>query len=165
MSDDIIYQATVATPVGKIGVHAPDRFLLGIDYLHDSELIIKPKTIVAKETVEQLLCYFADPKFPFDLPLTLDVTPFQQSVLDALQKIPVGTTQSYAELAKWLNTKAQPIGNACRKNPIPIIIPCHRLVAANDLGGYRSITKGSLLGIKRWLLQHEEICQPCTQLD
>ena len=158
VSNGIIYQATVSTPVGKIGVRAPDRFLLGIDYLHDSELIITPKTIVAKETVEQLLCYFADPKFPFDLPLMLDVTLFQQSVLDALQKIPVGTTQSYAELAKRLNTKAQPIGSACLKNPIPIIIPCHRLVSKNDLGGYRGSTaKGSFLEIKRWLLQHEEV--------
>ena len=160
MSDDIVYQATVSTLVGKIGVRTSDQFLLSIDYLHDSELIIKPKTIVAKETVEQLLCYFADPKFPFDLPLTLDVTPFQQSVLNALRKIPVGTTQSYAELAKRLNTKARPIGNACRKNPIPIIIPCHRVVAANDLRGcYSGATKGSLLEIKRWLLQHEGVCE------
>lgn len=156
---NIVYQATVSTPVGKIGVRASDRFLLGIDYLYNSKLIIKPKTIMAKETVEQLLCYFADPKFPFDLPLTLDVPPFQQSVLNALKKIPVGITQNYTELAKRLNAKARPIGNACRKNPIPIIIPCHRLIAVNNLGGYSGTTKGSLLKIKRWLLQHEEFCE------
>lgn len=76
MSNNIIYQATVSTPVGKLNVHASDRFLLGINYLHNSDLIIKPKTMVAKKTVEQLLYYFADPKFSFDLLLALDITPF-----------------------------------------------------------------------------------------
>ncbi|AAO89992.1 methylated-DNA--[protein]-cysteine S-methyltransferase [Coxiella burnetii] len=155
MSDAVCYQATVSTPVGKIGVRTSDDHLLGIDYLYDDSILVKPKTILAKETVEQLLCYFADPEFPFEIPIALGLTPFQETVLNALRTIPVGTTRTYAQLAEQLDTRARPIGNACRKNPIPIIIPCHRVVAATHLGGYSSATKGKLLAVKQWLLQHE----------
>ncbi len=154
----LIYQATISTPIGKIGIRTSDNYLLGINYLGDSKLIIKPKTIMAKETVEQVLCYFADPKFSFEIPFSLNVTPFQERVLQALRKIPVGATQTYAELAQLLETKPRPIGNACRKNPIPIVIPCHRIIASTGMGGYDGAIKGPILEIKRWLLQHE--CTP-----
>lgn len=151
----LIYQATISTPIGKIGIRTSDNYLLGINYLGDSALIIKPKTIMAKETLEQVLCYFADPEFSFKIPFSLNVTPFQERVLQALRKIPVGTTRSYAELAQLLETKPRPVGNACRKNPIPIIIPCHRIIASTGMGGYGGAIKGPILEIKRWLLQHE----------
>ena len=157
MSNAICYQVTVSTPVGMIGVRTSDDYLLGIDYLYDDSLLVKPKTILAKETVEQLLCYFADPEFPFEIPIMLDLTPFQETVLNALRTIPIGTTRTYAQLAEQLDTRARPIGNACHKNPIPIIIPCHRVVAATHLGGYNGATKGKLLEVKRWLLQHESV--------
>ncbi|MBW5802613.1 methylated-DNA--[protein]-cysteine S-methyltransferase [Coxiella endosymbiont of Ornithodoros amblus] len=157
MSNAICYQATVSTPIGKIGVRTSDDHLLGIDYLYDDSLLTKPKTILAKEIVEQLLCYFADPEFPFEIPIRLDLTPFQKTVLNALRTIPVGTTRTYAQLAEQLDTQARPTGNACRKNPIPIIIPCHRVIATTHLGGYSGATKGKLLEIKRWLLQHESV--------
>jgi methylated-DNA-[protein]-cysteine S-methyltransferase len=150
-----LYQAILQLPIGKVGIHTDQKNLLGIDYLKDDHPLLTPKTVVAKETVEQLLCYFADPTYLFNLPFTLDITPFQQSVLSALQKIPVGKTQTYSDIAKLLNTSPRPIGNACRINPIPIIIPCHRVVAEKDLGGYSGETSGKLLAIKRWLLQHE----------
>ena len=159
--DNLVYQATVSTPVGKIGVRTSDNYLLGIDYLADNNLIIKPRTIVSKDTVEQVFCYFADPEFSFEIPVSLNVTSFQKRVLQALQKIPVGTIQSYAELAQKLGTKPRLVGNACSKNPIPIIIPCHRIIASIDIGGYRGAIKGHLLEIKRWLLQHEGVQSSC----
>src|SRR5262245_37121073 len=117
------YQATIMTPVGKLGISTSEDHLLGIHYLRDDPLTLKPKTLIAKETVEQLLCYFADPHFIFNLPFTLlNLTHFEQKLLEALQKIPPGTTQPYAKLAELLSSHARPIGNACRKNPIPIII-------------------------------------------
>jgi methylated-DNA-[protein]-cysteine S-methyltransferase len=150
------YQATITTPVGKLGISTSDTHLLGVHFLHDDPLTLKPKTLIAKETVEQLLCYFADPHFIFELPFMLsNLTHFEQRLLETLQKIPTGTTQPYAKIAESLSTHARPIGNACRKNPIPIIIPCHRVVSSQDLGGYHGQTKGPLLEIKRWLLRHE----------
>ena len=73
-----------------------------------------------------------------------------------MQKIPYGKTKSYGELAQELKTSARAIGNACRHNPLPIIIPCHRIVAKNNLGGYNGATEGKMLNIKEWLLQHEK---------
>ena len=63
--------------------------------------------------------------------------------------------RTYGELAKLLNTSAQAVGNACRENPIPIIIPCHRVVSRASLGGYCGKTSGSKIQIKTWLLQNE----------
>ncbi len=149
------YEATVSTPIGKIGLHTSQDRLTGIDFVSEDYSILKPKTVIAKNAVEQLLCYFADPAYRFDIPLELKVTEFQLSVLNALQQIPVGSTRSYKDIAKILNTSPRPVGAACRDNPIPIIIPCHRVVSEKDLGGYSGKKKGPMLEIKRWLLEHE----------
>lgn len=154
----LVYQAAVSTPIGKIGVRTSDKCLLGIDYLGEDDLVVKPKTMIAKETIEQVLCYFADPEFSFEIPFSLNVTPFQETVLQALREIPVGKTQTYKELAQQLGTKPRPVGNACRRNPIPIVIPCHRIVSSTSMGGYNGVIKGPFLEIKRWLLHHEGEC-------
>ncbi|MBT8127262.1 MAG: methylated-DNA--[protein]-cysteine S-methyltransferase, partial [Gammaproteobacteria bacterium] len=93
----------------------------------------------------------------FDLPCALQGTPFQQKVWNELKKIPCGTVITYGELANKLGTSARAIGNACRKNPIPLVIPCHRVVAANGIGGYSGDTNGAWLRIKSWLLRHEGV--------
>lgn len=149
------YQATLLVPVGKIGIRTSQEHLIAVEYIEDDEPMIKPKTVIAKDVVEQLLCYFADPTFEMNLPTIFNVTNFQQSVLSALQKIPVGKTQTYSDIARILNTSPRPVGNACRMNPIPIVIPCHRVVSETDLGGYSGSKKGRLIEIKRWLLNHE----------
>ena len=87
--------------------------------------------------------------------MTLDVTPFQLRVLDQLQQIPYGETRSYGDIAKILKTSPRAVGNACRNNPLPIIIPCHRVVAANGIGGYDGATQGETLDIKYYLLRLE----------
>lgn len=153
--EDNQYQAILQLPIGKVGIRATHDYLISIEYVDDNESLLKPKTTMAKEAVEQLLCYFADPTYPFSIPMTLNVKPFQQTVLSQLQQIPVGKTQTYADIAKLLNTSPRPVGNACRHNPIPIIIPCHRVVAEKDLGGYSGQKKGRLIEIKQWLLKHE----------
>jgi methylated-DNA-[protein]-cysteine S-methyltransferase len=84
-------------------------------------------------------------------------TAFQKSVWNELCKIPVGETRTYGEIANKLNSSARAVGNACRKNPIAIIVPCHRVVSATGLGGYAGKTEGRQLDIKRWLLNHEGI--------
>lgn len=152
---NFLYQATLQLPIGKVGIRTTQEHLLAIEYIDDNEPLIKPKTVIAKDTLEQLLCYFADPTYTFNIPIALNISPFQQNVLSALQKIPLGKTQTYMDIAKLLNTSPRPIGNACRTNPVPIIIPCHRVVAEKNLGGYNGSKKGRFIEAKRWLLKHE----------
>ena len=104
-----------------------------------------------------LKAYFSNPGYRIRLSLTLHGTPFQRRVWQALRMIPAGQTRTYGELAKQLHSSARAIGMACRANPAPVIVPCHRIVAANGLGGYAGKTAGRQLGIKRWLLQHEGV--------
>lgn len=101
--------------------------------------------------------YFSDPAWVFDLPLDLQGTDFQRTVWAQLQRIPAGTSTTYGQLAQALNTSPRAVGNACRANPCPIVVPCHRVVAAGGVGGYAGRTGGRPLAVKRWLLEHEGI--------
>jgi len=107
------------------------------------------------EICRQLTAYFADPHWCFSLPLQLVGSTFQRRVWQALRNIPVGTTCSYGALAARLQTSPRAIGGACRCNPVPIVIPCHRVVSASGPGGYCGRTRGVLWDIKRSLLAHE----------
>ena len=111
-----------------------------------------------EETVfRQLKCYFSSAISLQTIPLALQGTLFQKSVWHELSKIPVGETRTYGEIAHKLNSSARAVGNACRRNPIQIIVPCHRVVSAKGLGGYAGETQGRQLDIKRWLLNHEGV--------
>ncbi|MDX1824537.1 MAG: methylated-DNA--[protein]-cysteine S-methyltransferase [Thiohalomonadales bacterium] len=112
---------------------------------------------VRKQLGEQLKRYFDAPHVSFDVPLQQQGTPYQQRVWQALQRIPPGQTLTYGQLANRLHTSPRAIGNACRQNPLPLLIPCHRVVAANGLGGFSGKTTGVRVALKRWLLQHEGV--------
>jgi len=105
---------------------------------------------------QQLLGYLRGDRDRFSLPLLTSGTPFQQRVWQALQAIPYGQVLSYGALAKQLGSSARAIGGACRANPIPVIIPCHRVVAAHDIGGFSGDRYGGKVIIKQWLLAHEQ---------
>ena len=96
--------------------------------------------------------YFAGRLRRFTLPLAARGTAFQQAVWQALCDIPYGETRSYGDIARALNTPAQAIGQACGANPLPILIPCHRVLGAKGLGGFSA--KGGV-ETKVWLLRHE----------
>ena len=109
----------------------------------------------AKQVVEQLRCYFSDPTFEFDLSLAPDGTDFQKRVWRRLRTCPSGKVLSYGELAQALKSGARAVGGACRRNPVPVVVPCHRVVAKQGIGGYAGKTSGNYLSIKQWLLHHE----------
>jgi methylated-DNA-[protein]-cysteine S-methyltransferase len=115
-----------------------------------------PRGAFAQRVYAQLQAYFADASSPLDIAVRYSEysTAFQRKVWRALQKIPRGQVVTYGELAAQLGTNPRAVGNACGANPLPIIIPCHRVVAKNGLGGYMG-KKG--LNYKRWLLQHEGV--------
>jgi methylated-DNA-[protein]-cysteine S-methyltransferase len=112
-------------------------------------------TPLAERAVRQLERYREDPDAQFDLPLIIEGSPFQRRLWDALCTIPRGKTLTYGELAQRLGAEPRAIGQACGDNPLPIVIPCHRVVAANGIGGFAHSTEGYLLEAKRWLLLHE----------
>lgn len=117
--------------------------------------ITRPKTAAARKVASTLTRYFQDPAFEPSLTLNLRGTPFQRRVWRALQRIPSGNTLTYGALARKLGTSARAIGGACRENPLPIVVPCHRVVAAAGAGGFMGQSRGRALDIKSWLLCHE----------
>jgi methylated-DNA-[protein]-cysteine S-methyltransferase len=97
-----------------------------------------------------------DPAFEFGLPLAPAGTHFQRRVWARIAAIPSGQTLSYGEVAAAIGSGPRAVGNACGANPYPIVVPCHRVVAANHgLGGFARNSGGFLLDIKKWLLRHE----------
>lgn len=152
MSD---YQAIVAAPGFCLGVRCNDDEITEIVYL-EPRAEVAPKSLLAKEAVRQLRAWLADPRFRFALPLAPAGTPFQRRVWAGIAAIPAGATRSYGELAQDIKSSPRAIGNACGANPYPLVVPCHRVVAAGGgLGGFARHRGGFLLDVKRWLLSHE----------
>ncbi len=104
-----------------------------------------------------ILGYFNNPQRSPEIDVQLSGTVFQRRVWRALRRIPAGKVLTYGALAERLGTGARAVGNACRKNPVPIIVPCHRVVAQQGLGGFAGDQQGRLLRVKRWLLQAEGV--------
>ena len=152
----MIYQAKLTVPFGVLGICCTGDALTGIAFLPASEKPQRPISAFAKTVCEQLLRYFENPDVRFSVPLELNGTPHQQKVWQAMCDIPRGETRSYGELAAELKSCAQAVGQACGANPIPIIIPCHRVVGRSGLGGFMRHASGASLDIKRWLLAHEQ---------
>jgi methylated-DNA-[protein]-cysteine S-methyltransferase len=104
------------------------------------------------EAARQLDAYFAGKLSRFDLPLQPAGSDFEQRVWSAMQRIPYGKTQSYGGLATSIGSAARAVGGACGKNPIPIVIPCHRVLSKAGLGGYSGAgglkTKQTLLTLE-----------------
>ena len=108
---------------------------------------------------KQLERYREDPDARFDLPLLIEGTEFQRRLWAALCEIPRGRTLTYGALARQLGAEGhemtRAVGQACGDNRSPVVIPCHRVVAANGIGGFAHATDSYLLEAKRWLLMHE----------
>ncbi len=149
-------QAIINAPFGQLKLTANHDCLTGIEFLLDRETLKKPGCALLKETCVQLDAYFTNPHHVFDLPMKLNGTAFQQNVWQALRGIPAGTPLTYGQLAKKLDTAPRAVGGACGANPIPIIVPCHRVVSASGIGGFMKTRYLGPLNIKSWLLAHEQ---------
>jgi methylated-DNA-[protein]-cysteine S-methyltransferase len=148
-------QAIINAPFGQLRLTADHDTLTGIEFLLEREALRKPASAILKETQAQLAAYFKNPHHAFNLPMKLHGTSFQQTVWHALSKIPPGSPLTYGQLAKKLATAPRAVGGACGANPIPIIVPCHRVVSASGIGGFMKTRYLGPLNIKSWLLAHE----------
>ncbi len=140
----------------RLGLGFNSKLLSNVEFLSVGVATHQALTKPQQQIVAQLNCYFGNPYHQFDIVLDLRGTAFQLRVWNALRLIPAGTTLSYGELAERLGSSARAVGNACRVNKFPVLVPCHRVVAKSGLGGFMGQRNGHELSIKRCLLQHEQ---------
>jgi methylated-DNA-[protein]-cysteine S-methyltransferase len=149
------FDAVIAFPAMHVGIRTDAGVLAEIAFLPKSFKTREPGTRLAERAAHQLERYAADPDARFDLPLAAVGSPFQRRTWGAIRAIPRGAVLTYGQIAKALGSAPRAVGQACGSNWFPLVIPCHRVVAANGLGGFGHHGEGFHLEIKRWLLEHE----------
>ncbi|MFZ5962463.1 methylated-DNA--[protein]-cysteine S-methyltransferase [Thalassococcus sp. BH17M4-6] len=141
-------ERTVASPLGPLTLTESEGAIISLRWgdggTDDSPLLRRAEA--------QLRRYFDGGDEPFDLPLEVAGSDIQRAVCALMQAIPLGETRTYGDLARDLGVPAQVVGQACGGNPIPVIIPCHRVLGASGLGGFSA--RGGV-ETKVWLLRHE----------
>lgn len=149
------FTACLAMPFGMLGVRIDGGALIGLEFLPAEMPIQDSNDALVAEVARQLQAYLNDPDYRFDLPTRLHGTPFRQRVWQALMQIPVGQTRSYGDIARQIGSSPRAVGQALGDNPVPIVVPCHRVVSSAGLGGFNHHAAGAAIEIKRWLLRHE----------
>lgn len=148
------YYAYLKSPIGLLEIVANDKAIIQITSASKrSPTTQKDPPAHLKQCLLQLEQYFSGERVEFDLPLEASGSEFQKKVWKQLEKIPYGKTCSYGDIAKKINKLGaqRAVGGANNKNPIMIVIPCHRVIGSSgQLVGY-----GGGLEKKRWLLSHE----------
>ena len=146
-------QISMHAPIGDLTISAEDNVVVSLDWGWAQE---QNTNTLLQNAKSQLNDYFDGLRKNFDLPLEPPGTKFQQRVWSMMEQIPYGKTITYGEIAKALGSSARAVGMACGANPLPVIIPCHRVVAANNMGGYSGDggveTKRALLHLEQVLL-------------
>jgi len=150
-----MYDVTVEFPKFKVGVATRDGVVTQLKYLPLSFDSVSARNDLAKRAAQQLEAYKRDPNARFDLPVVVEGTELQKAVWEKMRAIPRGKTRTYGDLARELGADARDIGQCCGDNRLPLVIPCHRIVASNGIGGFAHATSGYLVEAKRWLLMHE----------
>ena len=142
-----------SSPIGVVRLTEADGFIIRIELTDAADAVHTSPTPLLHESAQQILAFLDGKRQQLDFPIRMVGTPFQQRVWHALQQIPYGTTRTYGEIAAAIgNPRAsRAVGMACNKNPLPFIVPCHRVVGANgNLTGFAYGTDA-----KRWLLELE----------
>lgn len=151
------YSAIIALPFGRLGLLLDvDHLLHGLHFLAPDTPLQPAVTHAARSIEERLQAWCAGECHPLAIEYRLrEGTPFQRRVWQAMLDIPCGETRTYGAIASQLGSSARAVGGACGRNPLPLLIPCHRIVAHHHIGGFNQGTDAWLLGIKHWLLAHE----------
>ncbi len=142
-----MHSACLSTPLGPLSVTEEAGVITRLEWV----ACLQAPSALTGEALRQLDAYFARRLTRFDLPLDMGQG-FAAQVRRAMVAIPLGETRSYGDLARQIGAPPQAVGQACGANPIPILIPCHRILGARSLGGFSA--KGGV-ETKVWLLKHE----------
>jgi methylated-DNA-[protein]-cysteine S-methyltransferase len=149
------FHAKLATPFAVLGIRTAGTLLTDIEYLPRGVATLAPLNALAERVCCQIDRYIDDPQFRFDLPFEYRGTAFQCRVWREIVKIKSGKTNTYKDLALRLQSAPRPVGGACGRNRLPLIIPCHRVLASHGIGGFMHARAGDPITIKKWLLRHE----------
>jgi len=151
------FQAKYAAPFAVLGIRTIGERVADIEYLPAGVAPLAPLNPLAERACRQIERYLDDPAYVFDLPFEYAGTAFQCRVWRQVSAIPAGRTLTYSDVAKALKSAPRPVGGACGANRLPIVIPCHRVLGANGIGGFMRGRSADALAIKRWLLRHEGV--------
>lgn len=151
------FHAKFPAPFAVLGIRTIGERVADIEYLPPGVAPLAPLNKLAERVCRQIERYLDDPAYEFDLPFEYSGTAFQCKVWRQISAIPPGRTLTYNDVAKALKTAPRPVGGACGANRLPIVIPCHRVLSANGIGGFMRGRGQDALAIKRWLLRHEGV--------
>ncbi|OYY50056.1 MAG: cysteine methyltransferase [Methylophilaceae bacterium 17-44-8] len=147
------YDLVINAPFGSVGISS-HGMQVDIVFLNQSVNIKREPSKIALQIAAQIEGYLINPNSNFNLPLVFKGTPFQRKVWGMISAIPSGQTRTYGEIAQQLGSGPRAVANACGANHLPLVVPCHRVVAKTSLGGFmRGLDEG--VKIKKWLLKHE----------
>lgn len=149
------FHAKYPTPFALLGIRTVGDLVTDIEYLPVAAAPLAPTTKLAERACKELEHYLDDPEYLPKIPYEYVGTPFQCKVWKTINAIPAGHTLTYVDVARALRTAPRPVGGACGANRLPIVIPCHRVVSTNGIGGFMNSRSADALKIKRWLLRHE----------
>jgi methylated-DNA-[protein]-cysteine S-methyltransferase len=147
------FDAIIDAPFGAVGITALGE-QISIELLTESHAPKPAENKTVQKIASQITAYFSNVKSDFKLPVNQHGTPFQQRVWQAISAIPQGRVLTYGDIAAQIGSGPRAVANACGANNLPLIVPCHRVVAKGGLGGFMQ-GNPSGLKIKKWLLKHE----------
>ena len=150
------YDAIVTAPFGAVGIFALNE-QVSIELLTENYAPKAAENKVVQKIASQITAYINDAKSDFNLAIAQHGTAYQQRVWQAISAIPRGRVLTYGDIAAQIGSGARAVANACGANNIPLLVPCHRVVAKAGIGGFM---QGNIEGIKikKWLLKHEGAC-------
>lgn len=149
------FDAIVEAPFGSVGITV-QGMQIAVELLSQKHESKSSEKKLAKTAASQIKAYFADSYYHFNLPVIFKGTPFQRRVWQHISAIPTGRVVTYKEIADEIGSGPRAVANACGANYLPLVVPCHRVVAKKSLGGFmQGDPKGP--DIKKWLLKHEGV--------
>lgn len=149
------YDAVVAAPFGAVGIYI-QGVQVAIELLPQNHPLKPATSKITANVASQIEAYFNNARNDFNLPIVYKGTPFQRRVWRAISAIACGRVVTYGEIAKQIGSGPRAVANACGANHLPLVIPCHRVVAKNGIGGFMSGQQDGIK-IKTWLLEHEGV--------
>jgi len=149
------FDAILPAPFGALGVQLAGEALAGLTFMPPETALRPCGSAAIRKVSHELEAYYADPGHEWKLTLAPAGSVFRQHVWQILMTIPAGETRTYGEVAALLSSSPRAVGQAVGDNPIPIVIPCHRVLAAHGLGGFMHGREGFPIKVKTWLLRHE----------
>lgn len=151
------FSAIVPAPFGAIGIRIDGNALRELTYLPPQYEAKAPPDSLSKKIYKQVEAYLKNPDYEFKLDLPEVGTEHQRKVWKVIDAIPRGKVLTYAEVARHIGSAPRAVGQACGANWYPLVIPCHRVTATGGIGGFARHDGGFHQGVKRWLLQHEQV--------